>query len=263
MRVRTHLRLWRVSRALTPLALGACAGMVAGLFFGGELSLVIAIGTLVGSSSLHPRLEGWARQQLLLSKNSEITAASHPRAIYEDICDGYRRLRLAHDNYLHLLGAYVLLRELRWKEARAELAAIPPATLETPGDRMMYEGYLAWALLHDGAAEEAVARAEKAAAIGASMVLAAEHRASLDGTLGAALAAAGRPTAALPLLERAVPADAMPEDHAARHFHLGCALAALKRTEEARRHWEEAERSETPWARPAREKLKETPGVYR
>jgi tetratricopeptide (TPR) repeat protein len=193
-------------------------------------------------------------------------APKQMRAVFDDIADGYRALGLSPDLYLRQTSALVLLQEERWSEGRAALEAIELSSGEAPGEILMRDNNLAWALAHDGAPREAVALAERTRERADAQSSRALHVALLDGTLGAALTLDGQHAKALVSLRRAIAVGGSPGAQSVRHYYLGHALFALGETEEARRAWERA-RAEAPassWARRATERLAAAvPAPYR
>ena len=267
VRVRTHFRLWRATRFWAPAAasygLALAVRAVTGSWEAAFLALVAGGAATV---LLHPRLERRARRRLLLRRNAQLNAAADPRAVYDDIAEGYRLLGAPPDPYLQMIDAYTLLQAHRWSEGRARLEAMDRAGLSAPANLAAWENNLAWAMAHDGAAEEAIALADKARERAGALGLPASTRALFDGTWGAALTLAGRHTAALAPLERALEAGGRADAQAARHHYLGRALWALQRPDEARGHWQEAVRvgPKTRWAELAAARLSDpAPPAYR
>jgi uncharacterized protein HemY len=161
------------------------------------------------------------------------------------------------------LQCTTLLIEERWNEALVALQALDRDRLQTDDERAGLDEDIAWARLNLGEGEAAVALAESALA----RVKGLAYRVCCLGTLGAALVVSGRPSEAVPVLERALAAgDDAPARQATRAHWLGEALRALGRFAEARVAYERAvaSASTTAWGRRARAQLDALPpGPYR
>jgi len=172
-------------------------------------------------------------------------------------------LSVAHQRVLDTYEAFTLLVEERWQEALDKMLATDRAIFARTGTEAMLDNNIAWARLHLGEAEAAIALVEQALA----KVKTARARAACLGTLGAAQVAANRPNEAVATLERALAGgDATPASQATRAWWLGEAHRALGRVDEARAAYERAirESPDTRSGRRARAQLDALPpGPYR
>jgi hypothetical protein len=147
-----------------------------------------------------------------------------------------------------------LAKKHRWSEATLVLAALDRKTL-SPTQRVHLDNSLAWVKAHAGATTEAVWLAEAACAHESDVD--EKSRAFLHDTLGVALALDGRHEDAVRELNGARAMGGPKWTRAVRELHLGDALAALRRVDEACAAWQHAVDAApaSEWGKLARERL--------
>ena len=144
-------------------------------------------------------------------------------------------------NVLELTEAWMLLEEEHYAEARKVLEAMDPRALD--GERLaFYQAELAFCFAHTGDPDRALAFAN--AAIACAELIHPKLLAHCRAVLGVVLLRSGQPREAVEMLEQSLrdgQADAYGQ--AMRAFHLGEALVALGRVDQAQQAYDRARRA--------------------
>jgi tetratricopeptide (TPR) repeat protein len=175
----------------------------------------------------------WRRLQAATDAGAFPVARRELRRLKRAYKHSIRRL-----NILELTEAWLLVEEERYADARKVLGAMDAFVLD-PGRLAFYEAELAICMAHTGEAEQAVDIAYVAAwrAEEANPKL----HAYCVGVAGVTLLRAGRFSEAAAELQNALrEGDAHPYGQGMRAFHLGEALLALGRIEEAQQAYDRA-----------------------
>ncbi len=185
-----------------------------------------------------------ARARRDLERAIDEGRAEDARAMLLDFRQAYAGARPTL-TLLDVAEASILLVERRHVDAVRLLESVDRGAL-TGVQRAAVTNNLAWALVLLGEGERALGEAraslEEMESLEGRSAAFDDLRASQLGTLGAALVVAGKPEEAIAPLEQSIARGGTPKQQGQRAFHLGEALDALGRAEDAEREWERAER---------------------
>ena len=210
--------------------------------------VALGVGTAVVVARVRLIKRSWRRLQVAVETGDAANAKRHLARL--------KRLHARHDqtlNLLHLTHAWLLTDEERYLDARFLLEHTDPNAL--PAERLpFYEGQLALCFAHTDEQDRAVELAHiavwRAGNVNQPLLPYCKR------IVGVALLRSGRSNEAIEALQDA--AEALhPEGDAMRAFHLGEALRAVGRTDEAQQAYDRARRAApgSRWSGRAEERL--------